>query len=193
MKMIMVMTIYMYIFVYRWMYIAVDTQGIAHHHPTNIQLAAQLAAHAVEDEFPPIWYGVSLWPILVRCHNSVLSQLVGPFAVDGLSSVQLCLAAAINIGTLSTLFLSWNQKHHSRHSEEKKFYPRRNQDMSSTEILVNKFFGQLHAHEHSMCVTLFTLTVWAPKPTSSAICLQWWKTNLAVRYQQVSCHNRAKI
>jgi len=56
-----------------------------------------------------MWYGISLWPLPVSCANSAPFHLLGPFAANGLGSAQHCLAAAINICVLSTLFFSQNQ------------------------------------------------------------------------------------
>ena len=85
------------------------------------------------DEPPPpskllphdvIWYGISLWPVSVSCPNSVPSQLLGPFAENGLGSVQHCLAATINISVLSTCFSPrMKAQHHTRHSEENSSIP----------------------------------------------------------------------
>lgn len=67
---------------------------------------------------------ISLWSLEVCCPNSLPLQLLGPLCENGLGSVQLCLAASINIVVLSTLFSPRTRiQHHIRHSEENNLIP----------------------------------------------------------------------
>lgn len=98
---------YMYTNVYN------NAQAIAHQPPNNAPPAPWAVEKSEMDscllEISSAWchmvWIAMEWLFQVGCPNSVLSQLFGPFAANGLGSVQHCLAATIDAGVLSTVFL----------------------------------------------------------------------------------------
>ena len=85
------------------MYITCGAQAIAHHLPTDSQLGPeQWNSHSLQNSFCMMSYGMK-YPygqFKSAVLNSVPSQLLEPFTVSGLGSVQHCLAATINISVL---------------------------------------------------------------------------------------------
>ena len=89
----------MYIHMYKNVYIISDAQAIAYHPLTDSQLGPEQHKRTRWTPTPSkllphyvVWYGISLQLIYISYPNTVPSQLLGRFTVNGLGSVQHCLA-----------------------------------------------------------------------------------------------------
>ena len=104
-----------------------------------------------------MWYGIYLWPALVSYHSSVPFQLLGPFAENGLGSVQHCLAATINMHVINIVFLlEPNTQQHTRHSKENNSIPAEIKTQANTTQKIRFFLPSIYLLVKQQDLQFFT-------------------------------------